>query len=200
MIHIEDYIERIHFFPKWKAEFPWILVAAIQNYIEYEIKRLDSNFIINDNVAIHKTAKVEEGVVLKGPVIISENCFIGAHAYLRGGVFLDKNVSIGPGCEIKSSIVLAHSALAHFNFIGDSILGSYVNMEAGSIIANHHNDRAEKEISVLVDDDMLMKTGSTKFGALVGDHSKIGANAVLSPGTILKSRSIVGRLELIRQS
>jgi hypothetical protein len=39
----------------------------------------------------------------------------------------------------------------------------------------------------------------TKFGALVGDHSKIGANAVLSPGSILKPESVVKRLELIEQ-
>jgi hypothetical protein len=39
----------------------------------------------------------------------------------------------------------------------------------------------------------------TKFGALVGDHSKIGANAVLSPGTILLPESVVRRLELVEQ-
>lgn len=71
-------------------------------------------------------------------------------------------------------------------------------MEAGSIIANHHNDRAEKEISVLMGDTVI-KTGLIKFGALVGDHTKIGANAVLSPGSVLLPQSVVARLELVRQ-
>jgi bifunctional N-acetylglucosamine-1-phosphate-uridyltransferase/glucosamine-1-phosphate-acetyltransferase GlmU-like protein len=149
-------------------------------------------------VAIHKTAIVEQGVILKGPVIISADCFIGAHAYLRGGVFLSDHVSIGPGCEIKSSFIFSHSALAHFNFVGDSVLGSYVNMEAGSIIANHYNERVEKQISVLIK-NQIIETGVNKFGALVGDHVKIGANAVLSPGTLLSKNAIVARLELIQQ-
>jgi bifunctional N-acetylglucosamine-1-phosphate-uridyltransferase/glucosamine-1-phosphate-acetyltransferase GlmU-like protein len=89
-----------------------------------------------------------------------------------------------------------HSAIAHFNFIGDSLIGNYVNMEAGAIIANHHNDRTDKNIDIIYNNNRIA-TGSTKFGALVGDHCKIGANAVLCPGTILEPYRIVGRLELV---
>jgi acetyltransferase-like isoleucine patch superfamily enzyme len=45
----------------------------------------------------------------------------------------------------------------------------------------------------------VIYTGANKFGALVGDNSKIGANAVLTPGTVLTPNSIVKRLELIDQ-
>ena len=143
-----------------------------------------------DEIFIHPTSVVEEGVVLKGPIYIGPGCFIGAHAYLRGGVYLIGKNSIGPGCELKSVILFPNTNLAHFNFIGDSILGTNVNMEAGSIIANHFNEREKKEIF----------PGVTKFGALVGDNCKIGANAVLSPGTILQPNTVVSRLELVDQS
>ena len=93
---------------------------------------------------------------------------------------------------------MSGSALAHFNFVGDSLIGSYVNMEAGSIIANHYNERLDKTIYVMLN-KKKMKIEVTKFGALVGDHSKIGANAVLSPGTILLPESVIKRLELIEQ-
>jgi acetyltransferase-like isoleucine patch superfamily enzyme len=66
------------------------------------------------------------------------------------------------------------------------------------VLANHHNDRDNKSIWVLVEDKKI-KTGVEKFGALVGDHSRIGANAVTSPGTILKPGAVVDRLELVRQ-
>lgn len=154
--------------------------------------------IIKDEIIIHPTSIVEEGVIMKGPVIIGPNCFIGAHAYLRGGVYLMGNNSIGPGCEIKSSIIFPKTNLAHFNFVGDSVLGSNVNMEAGSIICNHYNERTDKEIFVLIN-GQLLKTGATKFGAVVGDNCKIGANAVLSPGTLLSPGTIVPRLGLIEQ-
>ncbi|MBK5278418.1 MAG: LpxA family transferase, partial [Bacteroidia bacterium] len=88
--------------------------------------------------------------------------------------------------------------LAHFNFIGDSIVGSNINFEAGSITANHFNERESKNISVLMNGQRV-DTKQQKFGALVGDGSKIGANAVLSPGTILEPSSIVRRLELVDQ-
>lgn len=184
-------------FPELEKELPWNIVATVQNSIQQKIKGLKSDYKINHDVAIHKTAQIEEHVTLKGPIIVSAGCFIGAHAYMRGGVYLGEKTIIGPGCEVKSSLIMSGSALAHFNFVGDSLIGSYVNMEAGSVIANHYNERLDKTIYV-----MLKKKSSisvTKFGALVGDHSKIGANAVLSPGTILKPESVVKRLELIEQ-
>lgn len=185
-------------FPNKEKDVPWEIVSDIQNLIQQKIKLLSPDFRISQDVAVHKKAKIEENVTLKGPIIINEGCFVGAHAYLRGGVFLGDNSVVGPGCEVKSSIILSGSSLAHFNFVGDSIIGSYVNMEAGSIIANHFNERLDKTIFVMINKKKTA-ISVTKFGALVGDHSKIGANAVLSPGTLLPSQSIVKRLELVDQ-
>lgn len=181
-----------------EIENPWSLPVQLEEILIGILQRLSHEYEIKNNVAIHNTAKVEEHAVIKGPSIIGPNCFIAAHSYLRAGVFLANNVIIGPGCEVKTSIVLNHTTLAHFNFVGDSILGSHVNLEAGAVIANHYNEREQKEISVLLDGKPF-KTGIKKFGALVGDHTKIGANAVLSPGTILEPRSIVKRLALVEQ-
>ena len=183
-------------FPELNPSSPWSITTRAQEIILQKIKTLCTNYTISNNVAIHKTAVIEEHVVTKGPIIISANCFVGAHAYLRGGVFLADYVSIGPSSEVKSSFIMPYTALAHFNFVGDSLLGSHVNMEAGSIIANHLNERDDKTIFVMIDGNRIA-IDVTKFGAVVGDHSKIGANAVLSPGTILQQNTIVKRLELI---
>jgi len=123
---------------------------------------------------------------------------IGANAYLRGPIILDQKVHIGAGSEIKQSIILMGTAVAHFNYVGNSIIGSDVNFEAGSVAANHYNERENKIISVKVG-AAIIDTGVKKFGSLVGDGSRIGANAVLSPGTILAKASIVKRLELVEQ-
>jgi NDP-sugar pyrophosphorylase family protein len=200
MITIENYIAGFSGrFIKYKEALPWYFIQNISYALTELMPDLDSDYsVTNNNVAIHKSAMIEEGVILKDPVVIGANCFIGAHAYLRGGVYLSKNTSIGPGCEIKSSIVFNSSSLAHFNFIGDSIIGSHVNFEAGAVIANHYNERTEKTIHVLID-GKKHAIEPQKFGALVGDNSKIGANAVLSPGTLLEKNSIVKRLELVEQ-
>lgn len=200
MIKASDYFLRLPLiFASHEALKPWELTSRIPELLSGKMKTLGLGYKLYNGVAIHETAVIESLAVLKGPAIISPNCFIASHTYLRGGVFLDENVSLGPGCEVKSTIVLSFTTLAHFNFVGDSILGSYINMEAGAVVANHYNERTDKTISVFVD-GRRHETGLEKFGALIGDHSKIGANAVLSPGTLLPKNSVVGRLELIEQS
>ena len=179
-------------------DLPWLIIQNLEPIIFEKIKFLSDDFEVNNGIAIHKTAIVEKNAILKAPLIIEENCFVAANACLRNGVFLSKNVKIGMGVEIKSSIISNNSAVAHFNFIGDSIIGENVNFEAGSITANHFNERENKEIFVKIDDNII-NTKVVKFGSLVGDFSKIGANSVLSPGTILKKNSVVKRLELIEQ-
>ena len=179
-------------------DLPWLIIQNLEPIIFEKIKFLSDDFEVNNGIAIHKTAIVEKNAILKAPLIIEENCFVAANACLRNGVFLSKNVKIGMGVEIKSSIILNNSAIAHFNFIGDSIIGENVNFEAGSITANHFNERENKEIFVKIDDNII-NTKVVKFGSLVRKIKKIGANSVLSPGTILKKNSVVKRLELIEQ-
>ncbi len=199
MINIQDYIKSfLSHFPENANQQPWEIVDNLEEILTNKIQQLSDDYRIEGNVAIHKSATVEKGVTLKGTIIISENCFIGAHAYLRGPIFLANSVIVGPGSEVKQAILFEKSAIAHFNFVGNSLIGENVNFEAGSICANHYNERIDKNISVKVN-DQIISTGVTKFGALVGDDSKIGANAVLSPGTILEQNSIVNRLELVRQ-
>lgn len=72
------------------------------------------------------------------------------------------------------------------------MLGHGINLEAGSIVANYRNERDDKEIQVRVE-GVLQRTGCEKFGALLGDQCRIGANAVLAPGTLLLPARVVGR-------
>ena len=199
MIHLNDYIMRFNLlFSGSASESPWTLTQSLRKILLERMETLGDDYKITNDIAIHKTASIDSHAILKGPVIISSNCFVGAHVYLRGGVFLDEYVSIGPGCELKTSLLFSHTALGHFNFVGDSLVGSHVNMEAGAVVANHFNERKDKNIFVSVNGKRY-PTGVQKFGALIGDQSKIGANAVLSPGTILAPQTIVKRLQLIEQ-
>jgi NDP-sugar pyrophosphorylase family protein len=199
MISIDDFIENFsETFRNQKQLYPWEITQTLPSILEEMISQLDENFNINNGIAIHKTTKIESGAVLKAPIIIGENCFVAATAYLRGGVYLGKSSVVGPGCEVKTCIMLHHSVIAHLNFVGDSIVGSDVNFEAGSLTANHYNERVWKEINV-VHHLELIRTNTTRFGSLIGDHCRIGANAVLSPGTMLQQNSIVNRLTIVNQ-
>jgi NDP-sugar pyrophosphorylase family protein len=180
---------------RWQGLAPWELTAQSAEIVLSIKEDLPANeYNISGDVAIHKTATVEAGAVLKGPLIIGARCLVASGAYLRGGCWIDENCIFGPGSELKSSFVFSGTKLAHFNFVGDSLLGSDVNLEAGSIICNYRNERESKEVLVRLQGG-LHRTGSEKFGALVGDRSRIGANAVLAPGVLLKPGSVVRRTE-----
>jgi NDP-sugar pyrophosphorylase family protein len=199
MIIIDDLIaEFSSLSPEQQSWQPWEVTECLKEIIRVKLKTLDDDYEITDEVAIHKTAVIEVGVMLKSPAIIGPGCVVGAHAYFREGVFLDHSVKIGPGCEIKNSMIFSGTAVAHFNYVGNSLIGRNVNFEAGSIAANHYNERVDKQISVLYR-GKIIDTGVNKFGSLVGDNSRIGANAVLSPGTILEQNSVVKRLKLVEQ-
>ena len=179
-------------------EKPWNIIDRLPEIISQLQQTLGDNYQVNDGVAIHKTAVIGHNVTIKAPAIISADCFVGSNSYLRGGVFLAPGAKVGVSCEVKTSVLLEGAAVAHFNFIGDSIIGHDVNIEAGAILCNHYNERDDDTVFVHVDGRRL-STGLHKFGSLVGDGCRIGANAVLSPGTLLPPKTIVKRLELIEQ-
>lgn len=137
---------------------------------------------VKDKPAIGEGTIIEEGAFVKGPAIIGKNCVITHGAYIRENVIIGDNVHIGHSVEVKNSIVIGNSAIAHLNYIGDSIIGSNVNVGGGAKTANFRLDGKTVQVK---DGEQTMDTNLLKFGAVVGDGSKIGVNAVLNPGTIL---------------
>jgi NDP-sugar pyrophosphorylase family protein len=177
---------------------PWEITQNASGIIGEAIDRLGDDYRRSAGAAIHFTAEIEPGATLKGPVIVGPRCFVSASALLRGGVFLDEACIVGPGVELKTTFMFAGSKVAHLNFVGDSILGADVNVEAGAIIANYRNELADKRIRIAFD-GIVIDTEVDKFGAMVGDGSRIGANAVVAPGAILPANSKIGRLALVDQ-
>jgi NDP-sugar pyrophosphorylase family protein len=178
---------------------PWHVTAQAEPLIRAVLARLAPGYAIRGDVAVHGSAAIEDGAVVKGPAIVGPGCLVAAGAYLRGGVWLEEACIVGPGAELKASFMFRGAALAHFNFVGDSILGAYVNLEAGAVLANHRNERADKTIRIR-HEGRILETGADRFGALVGDGVRIGANAVIAPGALLAPSSVIGRLAHVDQS
>lgn len=179
-------------------EFPWKITSSSDNIIEQIILNLSSKeYKITWNIAVHKTAIIEQWAIIKEYSIIWKNCSLASWSYLRNWVYLGENVIIWPGVEIKSSFIFNKSRIAHFNFIGDSIIGENVNFEAWSIIANHFNED-NRDIELLFE-NWIINSNTKKFGAIVGDNSKIWANSVLAPWSVLLPWKIVERLEYYKQ-
>lgn len=200
-MNISGYIKKFYSeFPKLRGYGnPWTITSDMVKLITLFLTELPaSEFDIKNNIAIHKSATIEENVIIKEYSIIREKSIVKSGAYIRNGVYIGKEVLIGANCEVKQSIIFDKSRIAHLNYVGNSIIGEDVNLEAGAILANHFNERENKRIFVNIENSII-DTNSTKFGSLVGDNSRIGANAVLNPGTILNCNSVVGRLVHIDQ-
>jgi UDP-N-acetylglucosamine diphosphorylase / glucose-1-phosphate thymidylyltransferase / UDP-N-acetylgalactosamine diphosphorylase / glucosamine-1-phosphate N-acetyltransferase / galactosamine-1-phosphate N-acetyltransferase len=183
----------------WANLEPWAATTNAPALIEALITALPVKNASEAGIAIHHSAHIEQGAILKPPVFIGANCYVAAGAYLRGGVWLDESVIIGPHCEVKTTFMFSGSKIAHLSFVGDSVIGRNVNIEAGAMLANYRNEKTDKRIrfhwlGTLID------TGVDKFGAILGDNVKIGANAVIAPGAALAPNAIVKRLQLIDQS
>jgi len=180
------------------GETPWELTTHASEAIGRLLAEVGESYLVDGALAVHRTAVVENHASIKGPAIVGPRCFVSASSLLRDGCWLDESCTIGPGCELKSSFVFRNSKLAHFNYVGDSIIGSGVNLEAGSIVANYRNEQPHSTIRIF-HEGKVTDTHVTKFGALIGDECKIGANAVIAPGAIIKPNTIVGRLTLVDQ-
>jgi UDP-N-acetylglucosamine diphosphorylase / glucose-1-phosphate thymidylyltransferase / UDP-N-acetylgalactosamine diphosphorylase / glucosamine-1-phosphate N-acetyltransferase / galactosamine-1-phosphate N-acetyltransferase len=197
-VRLEDFVASlaVSALAPWATSEPWELTSQSEAIVRRLLgSLLAAEFTVANEVAVHRTTTVESGAVLKGPLVLGPNCLVASGAYLRGGNWVAERCIFGPGAELKSSFVFAGTKLAHFNFVGDSVLGSDVNLEAGSIVCNYRNERQDKEILVRLG-VCLHHTGHTKFGAVLGDHCRIGANAVVAPGGLLQPGTVVRRASL----
>lgn len=161
----------------------WEILPKLGEYIKnlFDKKIVQGNYQGKKDVYVGKGTVVQEGVKIIGPVIIGENSFIGHAALLRENCLLLDNVHIGHAVEVKNSIFLNNSAAAHLSYIGDSVVGSNVNISGGAIFANLRFDK--ESVSVRAD-GIRLDTHLEKFGSIIGDGSFIGVNAALNPGTV----------------
>lgn len=141
---------------------------------------------------------IDEGVILEPTAIIKPHTYIGKGsevrqgAYIRGNVIVGKHSVIGHTTEIKNSIMMDHSEAGHFSYVGDSIIGSYVNLGAGVKLANlqfrskeEKTDGFIRKIRVIINNEEI-NTEMEKLGAIIGDFVEIGCNSVTCPGTFLE--------------
>ena len=175
------------------CEYAWDALKKIKAYLEANLKpelhnRCEGVAFIGERVFIGEGTLVEDGVMIKGPAIIGCNCEIRHNAYIREHVIIGDHCVVGNSCEVKNSILFNHAVAPHFNYIGDSILGYKAHLGAGVKISNVRI--VPRNITVDIDGQPF-DTGLRKFGALLGDQTDIGCNAVLNPGSIIGRGAVI---------
>ena len=139
-------------------------------------------------VHIDNSAIIEPGVHIIGPSYIGPGATLRHGAYIREYSWICANSLVGHSTETKHSVLLPGAKAPHFNYVGDSVLGSNTNLGAGVKLSNLRNDG--KHIGIWLN-DVRRETGLRKFGAILGDDAQLGCNAVTNPGTVLGKSSMV---------
>ena len=114
--------------------------------------------------------------------MIGKNVEIQSGALIRPGSIIGDNCVVGHGSEIKNTIMQNKSKVASLAFAGDTILGKSTRIGSGIILANRRFD--QKNIVIKINGEKI-DSGRDFFGAIVGDSSRIGANAATLPGTMI---------------
>lgn len=178
-------------------EYPWEVLADINDFI-LELGQNLSEAEFNktgDNIWIHKSVTVAKTATLNGPLIIDEGTEVRPGAFIRGKVIVGKNCVVGNSTELKNVVLFNTVQVPHYNYVGDSILGTHSHMGAGSITSNVKSD---KTLVVVKSKDEQIETGLKKFGAMIGDYVEVGCNSVLNPGTVIGRNSNIYPLSSVR--
>ena len=177
--------------------YPWEALKGIKDMILALGKTLSPEEYdeVSENVWVHKTAKVFPSAYLGAPCIIGPNTEVRHCAFIRSSALVGADCVVGNSVELKNVILFDHVQTPHYNYVGDSILGYYAHMGAGSITSNVKSD---KTLVVIHGQDEEVETGIKKVGAMLGDHVEVGCNSVLNPGTVIGRNSNVYPTSCVR--
>jgi UDP-N-acetylglucosamine diphosphorylase/glucosamine-1-phosphate N-acetyltransferase len=129
-------------------------------------------------VLVRRGARVAAFTRLVGPCVIGEdvqvaggkikNCSIGEHSRVHG--------------ELSGTIFLGHANKAHDGFVGNSAIGRWANLGAGTITSNLKNSYGEVSLWT---PGGTRRTGETFLGSFIGDHAKLGIGTRLTTGCVV---------------
>ncbi len=134
---------------------------------------------ISPETVIGKDTIIFPNTFINGKNTIGENCKIGPMAHIRGNCEIGNFVKIGNFVELKNSKIKSNTSVSHLSYIGDSELGTGVNIGAGTITANY---------------DSITKL---KNKTIIEDGVSIGSNSVLVAPVKLHKNAFVGALSVI---
>ncbi len=133
-------------------------------------------------IYIGKAAEIMEGVVVRGPLAMCEKAVLKLGAKIYGPTTLGPHCKVGG--EVNNSVFFGYSNKGHDGFLGNSVLGEWCNLGAGTNNSNLKNNYSEVELwNYKV--DRLTKTGLQFCGLMMGDHSKCSINTMFNTGTVI---------------
>ena len=177
--------------------YPFEALKLISDYIKRIGPTLDPEIYEEkgENIWIARSAKVAPTASITGPCIIGERTEVRHCAFIRGSALVGNDCVVGNSTELKNVILTETVQVPHYNYVGDSVLGSHSHMGAGSITSNVKSD---KTLVVIKSGEEKYETGLKKMGAVLGDFVEVGCGSVLNPGTVIGKNTNIYPLSSVR--
>ena len=177
--------------------YPWEALAGLGEFIAALGKELPAEEYeeIGEQIWAAKSAVIAPTASIKGPAIIGKGTEVRHCAFIRGNALVGESCVVGNSTELKNVILFDHVQVPHYNYVGDSILGYYSHMGAGSITSNVKSD---KTLVVIKAGELLLETGRKKVGGMLGDHVEIGCGTIVNPGSVIGPNTSVYPLSMVR--
>ncbi len=179
--------------PWIEVTYPWDVLRANEHLmegLETSIEgTVEEGVHMEGPVAVREGARVRSGAYIQGPVIIDEGADVGPNCYLRGSTYIGRNCRVGASVEVKNTVLMDMSNIPHHNYVGDSVIMEWVNLGAGTKVANLRLDGGNV---TSVSKGRRVNTGLRKLGAIIGPGVKTGINAVIDVGTVISEDAFIG--------
>jgi len=162
----------------------------LKEFMAQGIRVMDPNTTyIDANVKIGTDTVIRPCTVIESGVKIGKKCIIGPFAHLRTGTKIGDNVEIGNFTEIVRSSLDQGCFMKHFSYLGDSVIGSNVNVGAGTVVANF--DGTNKHVT-RISEDVFIGCDSVLISPVkVGKNAVIGAGSVITKGKVIPEGCVV---------
>ena len=132
----------------------------------------------NGPIYIGNNVNISPNSVIEGPVYIRDNVIIKAVSRIRAGSNIGKACKVGG--EISNTIIQDYSNKQHDGFLGDSYIGSWVNLGADTVNSNLTNTYGTVKVQMV---DKIIDTGQMFFGMIMGDHTKTAISTRFTTGS-----------------
>ena len=133
-------------------------------------------------IYIGKDSLIMEGSLIRGPFSLGE------HSVIKMGAKIYGATTVGPHCtvggEVNNSMLMKYSNKGHDGYLGNSVLGEWCNLGAGTNNSNLKNNYAEVKLWSY-ETERFAKTGLQFCGLMMGDHSKCAINTMFNTGTVI---------------
>lgn len=133
-------------------------------------------------VYLGRNARIMPGCLIEGPLALCEGSLVKMGAKIYGGN------TFGPYCkvagEVENTVMIGYSNKAHDGFLGDSVLGEWCNLGAGTNCSNLKNDYSPVKVWDYAS-ERFAGTGLQFCGLLMGDHSKSAIGTQFNTGTVV---------------